>query len=210
MVVLLCMVIAMLGAAPPSAVVGDFRLETDQVNANLDDGNFLMPHQVKFFRPGTDVVGDSAKGNYKVGMVTIIGHVVLHDSGQGSSPQKGITNSVQAGLSTLTCDELQIDSKRKIYVATGKVVYVQASERATAERGRLDQVSHLLTLSGDVHLSDGEQMLATENFFYNTVTKDVSTAGAPVTLSRPASRSKVKTGSTLPTPASTTSSKPKW
>ena len=75
------------GVAPAGVATRDFRIETDQTNSNLNDGNFTMPHRVKFFRPGTDAVGDRAKGNYKAGTVTISGHVVLHDNGESAEGQ---------------------------------------------------------------------------------------------------------------------------
>jgi lipopolysaccharide assembly outer membrane protein LptD (OstA) len=195
--------------APGGVTTRDFRIETDQTNSNLNDGSFTMPHRVKFFRPGTDVVGDSAKGNYKAGTVTITGHVVLHDNGQRPPAQPAGAAAGASGPSSLQCDELQVDSKRKIYVATGHVVYVQGSRRATAENGRLDQGAHLLDLNGDVRLADGEQALTAQMVRYNTVTKDVSTSGSPVTLSRPAALPVENSGSTLPTPAAKGTSKPK-
>jgi lipopolysaccharide assembly outer membrane protein LptD (OstA) len=211
-------VIAATGAAAPAPSPGpvtepggasthDFRIETDQTNSNLNDGNFTMPHRVKFLRPGTDVVGDRAKGNYKAGTVTISGHVVLHDNGQAAEAQQA--GAPGGGPATLTCDELQVDSKRKIYVATGNVVYVQGTRRATAQNGRLDQGAHALDLSGDVHLADGDQTLTAQNVHYNTLTKDVNTSGNPVIMSAPASPPAPGTTSTLPTPAAKASPKPK-
>jgi lipopolysaccharide assembly outer membrane protein LptD (OstA) len=172
-----------LAAAPGGVTTRDFRIETDQTNSNLNDGNFSMPHRVKFFRPGTDVVGDSATGNYKAGTVTITGNVVMHDSGQSPGPGGAAPSG---GASTLNCNELQVDSKRKIYIATGNVVYVQGTRRATAQSARLDQAAHTLDLTGDVTLADGDQTLAAQVVHYNTLTKDVSTSGNPVTLIKPA------------------------
>lgn len=185
--------------APPGVTTRDFRIETDQTNSNLNDGSFTMPHRVKFFRPGTDVVGDSAKGNYKAGTVTITGHVVLHDNGESSEAQKAGA-APGGGPATLTCDELQVDSKRKIYTAVGNVVYAQGTRRATAQSGRLDQGAHTLDLTGDVRLADGEQTLTAQVVHYNTVSKDVSTSGNPVIMHQPAAAGEGTT-STLPTPA---------
>jgi lipopolysaccharide export system protein LptC len=201
-------------APPPGGVTTrDFRIETDQTNSNLNDGSFTMPHRVKFFRPGTNVVGDGAKGNYKAGTVTITGHVVLHDDGQAAEAQQAGAPP-GGGPSTLTCDELQVDSKRKIYVAIGNVVYVQGTRRATAANGRLDQGAHSLELNGNVRLADGDQTLTAQTVHYDTLTKDVSTSGSPVTLTQPASRGAAApaepgTTSTLPTPAAKATPKPK-
>jgi lipopolysaccharide export system protein LptA len=195
------------GVAPAGVATRDFRIETDQTNSNLNDGNFTMPHRVKFFRPGTDAVGDRAKGNYKAGTVTISGHVVLHDNGESAEGQAAGAPP-GGGPATLRCDELQVDSKRKIYIATGNVVYVQGSRRATAHSGRLDQGAHSLDLNGDVRLADGEQTMSAQNVHYDTLTKDVSTSGNPVIMSEPASPPPAGSTSTLPTPAATAAQKP--
>jgi lipopolysaccharide assembly outer membrane protein LptD (OstA) len=202
-----------LAAAPTSPPAGgvtthDFRIETDQTNSNLNDGGFTMPHRVRFFRPGTDVVGDRAQGNYKAGTVTITGHVVLHDNGESSEAQRAGA-APGGGPATLQCNELQIDSRRKTYVAIGNVVYVQGARRVTAENGRLDQVAHTLDLTGNVRLADGEETMTAQVVHYNTLTKEVSTSGAPVIMSQPASSALGGTTSTLPTPAAKATPKPK-
>ena len=189
--------------APGGVTTHDFRIETDQTNSNLNTGSFTMPHRVKFFRPGTDVVGDRALGNFKAGTVTIIGHVVLHDDGR--APEAQSAGAQPGGPSSLECDQLAVDSKRKVYVATGNVVYVQGTRRATAQSGRLDQGNHTLELTGDVHLSDGDQTMSAQTVHYDTLTKDVSTSGNPVVLTQPAAAAagtpEPGTTSTLPTPA---------
>lgn len=167
-----------------------------------------MPHRVKFFRPGTDVVGDRAKGNFKSGTVTITGHVVMHDNGDSSEAQQAGA-APGGGPAVLTCDELHVDTKRKIYIATGNVVYVQGPRRATAQHGKLDQSAHTLDLSGDVALADGEQTLSAQNVHYDTLTKDVTTNGNPVILTQPAASPGAGTTSTLPTPAAKATAKPK-
>lgn len=193
---------------PPAASTKDFRIETDQTNSNLNNGDFTMPHHVKFFRPGTDVVGDSAKGNFKSGTVTITGHVVLHDDGRSSEAQAAGA-APGGGPSTLECDELHVDSKRKIYTATGNVRYVQGQRHATAENGKLDQGAHLLDLNGNVHLADGEETLTAQTVHYDTVTKDVSTSGSPVVFGQTGARPPAGATSTLPTPAAKATPKPK-
>lgn len=196
------------GGTPGGAASRDFRIETDQTNSNLNDGNFTMPHRVKFFRPGTDIVGDSAKGNYKAGTVTITGHVVLHDNGAASEAQAAGAPA-GGGPSTLECDQLAVDSKRKVYVATGNVHYIQGQRHATAESGKLDQGAHALDLMGNVRLADGDETLTAQMVHYDTLTKDVSTSGNPVILSQPAARPAPGTTSTLPTPAAKATPKPK-
>ncbi|MFN2461763.1 MAG: LptA/OstA family protein [Candidatus Velthaea sp.] len=189
---------ATLAAAPPSKLkpntanpnagglqTKDFKIETPETQSNLNSGDFTMPRHVKFFRPGTDVVGDRAQGNYKAGVVTITGHVVLHDSGNSSEVRQSGAPA-GSGPATLICDELQIDSRRKIYVANGNVRFVQGDRAATAQNGRLDQGAHVLDLSGNVHLTQGGTSLQAQTVHYDTLTKDVNTTGAPVILTQPA------------------------
>jgi lipopolysaccharide assembly outer membrane protein LptD (OstA) len=199
--------VAAVAAAPAAVTTRDFRIETDQTNSNLNNGDFTMPHRVKFFRPGTDVVGDSAKGNYKAGTVTITGHVVLHDNGESSEAQQAGA-APGGGPATLECNELQVDSKRKLYIANGNVVYMQGTRRVTAQNGRLDQSAHSLDLAGNVRLADGEQTLTAQTVHYDTLTKDVSTNGNTV-MSQPATKTFPGTASTLPTPAAKATAKPK-
>jgi lipopolysaccharide assembly outer membrane protein LptD (OstA) len=214
-VVAVALLLATLAGAPRGAPLGaspgastrDFRIETDQTNSNLNTGDFTMPHHVRFYRPGTDVVGDSAKGNFKNGTVSISGHVVLHDNGQSAEAQQAGAAS-GGGPATLTCDRLDVDSKQKIYIATGNVHYVQGTRHATAEHGKLDQGQHLLDLSGNVRLADGDETLTAQTVHYDTLTKDLSTGGSPVILSQPASPAP-GTLSTLPTPAAKATPKPK-
>jgi lipopolysaccharide export system protein LptA len=162
----------------------DFKIETTDTHANLNTGDFTMPNKVKFLRPGTTVDGDSAHGNFKSSTVTITGHVVMHDDGRsGQAASVGARSN--GGPSTLTCDELYVDSKLKQYICTGHMHYVQGSETATADAGRLDQMSHMLDLTGNVHLSNGSESLAGVTVHYNTVTHDVDTNGTPLVLTAP-------------------------
>ena len=71
------------------------------------------------------------------------------------------------------------DAKRRIYVATGNVVYVQESRRATAQNGRLDEDAHTLVLYGNVRLADGEQVLTAQTVRYDTLTKKVISSANP-------------------------------
>jgi Lipopolysaccharide-assembly, LptC-related len=205
---LLLGMLSMLAAAPTTKSRGSsngalqtnhFKIETDgNWDGNLISGTFSMPHHVHFSRPGTDATGDSASGNYKDGLVTIVGHVVVHDNGEAPEAREAGAMS-NAGPSTLTCDQLQIDSKQKIYVATGNVRFVQGVRVMTAQNGRLDQTNHQLDLSGNVHLAEGASTFASETVHYNTLTKDVSTTGNPITITEPLQSSR-DTKSSLPTP----------
>ena len=164
---------------------GDFTVETDQTNYNLKTGEFTMPHHVKFTRPGTDVTGDRAVGNSQKDVITITGNVVLHQTGPLNELGPSTTH-LGTEPSTLTTDSLAIDGKKKVYVATGNVVYTQADKKVTADHGTLDQINHTLDLNGNVHISQGDQSMAAETVHYNTLTEDVEAHGAPVLIRAPA------------------------
>jgi lipopolysaccharide assembly outer membrane protein LptD (OstA) len=206
----ICATIAAAPAKKPAANVTqnptgiqtkNMKIETTVTKSNLNTGEFTMPEHVKFYRPGTDVVGDSAHGNYNDELVTISGHVVLHDS--GNAPEASQAGAAPgSGPATLLCDELQIDAKRRIYVATGNVHFVQGDQTFTGNSGRLDQGTHLLDLSGNVRLTKGTQTFSGQFVHYNTVTKDLNTSGDPVILTAPAPPGAAGSSkSTLPTPA---------
>ncbi|HEY6236908.1 MAG TPA: LPS export ABC transporter periplasmic protein LptC, partial [Candidatus Elarobacter sp.] len=86
---LACGASAFAAAPPASSAPGSFqtpayRIETDETQANFNTGDFTMPHKVRFYRPGTDAIGDRAQGNSKRGTVSLFGNVVVHDSGNAS------------------------------------------------------------------------------------------------------------------------------
>jgi len=168
----------------PRTKDGTMRIETDVTDANSKTGEFTMPHHVKFTRPGTTVVGDSAHGNQIQEHVFIVGHVVLNDSGNAPEGQAAGAPA-NGGPSTLTSDQLEIDAKSKVYIATGNVHFTQGTRHATADYGRLDQGAHLLELRGNVHLMDGESTYSGNYLRYDTVTKDVHSEGAPMQLTQP-------------------------
>jgi len=200
----IAVLVATLAASPPPAppvspagglMTKDMTIVTDTTDSNYNTHDFSMPHHVKFTRPGTTVVGDSAHGNTQSETVTITGHVVMNDDGNAPEGQAAGAPA-GGGPSTLTCDQLEIDAKRKIYIASGNVHFSQGERHATAQYGKLDQGAHTLDLSGDVHLADGESTLSAQLVHYDTLTKDVHTEGTPVVMSEPAVPSK----STKPTP----------
>jgi len=161
------------GVATPNMTI-----VTDTMDANSATGDFVMPHHVVFTRPGTTVAGDSAHGNSKDDVVTITGNVVVNDS--GNAPE-GRAAGAPAGAdpSTLTTDQLYIDAKMKLYIARGHVQFTQGSRHAIADDARLDQRRHLLELSSNVRVTQGESWISAGYIRYDTRTKDVSGDGTP-------------------------------
>ena len=168
----------------PGLTTSDYKIETDETHWNFNTGAFTMPHRVKFFRPGTDAIGDKASGNSKQGTVTLTGNVVVHDS--GAAPEAGAEQAYHGnGPATLTCDELQIDSKQKVYTAIGHVHFEQGTRHGVADKGILDRGTGVLHLEGSVVLHDGDSSLAAKVVDYNLNTKDVDVTGAPVVIMQP-------------------------
>jgi hypothetical protein len=171
-------------AGAPGLTTSDYKIETDETHWNFNTGAFTMPHRVKFFRPGTDAIGDKASGNSKQGTVTLTGNVIVHDS--GDAPEAGAEQAYHGnGPATLTCDQLQIDSKQKVYTATGHVHFEQGTRSGVAEKGILDKGTGVLHLEGSVVLHDGDSSLAAKVVDYNLNTKDVDVTGAPVVIKQP-------------------------
>jgi lipopolysaccharide export system protein LptA len=193
-------------AAAPSASSGmemnGYQIETDQTNWNMTSGDFTMPHEVKVTRTGTDARGDHAKGNTKLGTATLIGSVVVHDN--GNAPEAKEAGSDYQGPSTITCDELTIDSKNKSYDAHGNVRFVQGNRVATADRGVLNQLKHTLHLEGNVVLAEGEGTMKAGVVDYNLQTRDVVANGAPMIIRQP-----IPQGSPGPPPSPKPTKKPR-
>ena len=159
---------------------GVYTISGQNLTWNQRSGDFTIPSEVKFTQPGTDVTGDHATGNSIKKSVKITGHVVLHNAKPVSTV--GITSPNASGEpQTLTSDELDVDGPTKTYTAIGNVKFTQGSKVVTAARGTLDQLKHMLELSGNVHIDDtasGQQMVA-DNVTYDTASETVTATGKP-------------------------------
>ena len=72
-------------------------------------------------RAGTDITADSAFGNDKKKILHATGHVIVHQHkqfGTGADSAK-----VTQEPSTLTCDKLEIQNKKKIYQTNAERVF---------------------------------------------------------------------------------------
>ncbi len=162
----------------------DYHIDTNRARYSLDTGDFTMPEKVHLTRPGTDAIADSAHGNSKLGTATLIGHVVVHDSGNapeaaGVAPYRG------SGPATLTCDQLDIDARAKLYTATGHVHFTQGTSRGTADKAVLNRANGNLHLEGDVHLSQNGSTISAQAIDYNLISKDADVQGSPVKMTQP-------------------------
>ncbi|HYW53683.1 MAG TPA: LptA/OstA family protein [Dongiaceae bacterium] len=170
----------------PGLQTAAYRIETNETKANFNTGDFTMPNKVRFFRPGTDAIGDRAQGNSKRGTVSLFGNVVVHDSGNASEASDAAYKG--SGPATLTCDQLDVDSKARVYTATGHFHFSQGSRTGSADRATLDRNAGTLHLEGNVHLSDNGSTISANIVDYNLNTKDVQTHGSPTIMTQPAAQ----------------------
>lgn len=164
----------------------DYRIETTETHWNINTGAFDMPRRVRFFRPGTDAVSDKASGNSKQGTATLVGDVVVHDS--GNAAEAGDQAYRGSGPATLTCARLEIDTRGKLYTATGNVHFSQGTRTGSADRAVLNRAAGMLHLEGNVHMNDSGSTISTDVLDYNLNTRDVETHGNPTVLTQPANR----------------------
>lgn len=159
---------------------GVYTISGQNLTWNQRTGDFSIPSDVKFTQPGTDVTGDHATGNSLQKTVKITGHVLLHNSKPVSTI--GIsTKTASSEPQTLAADELDVNGPAKVYTAIGNVKFTQGSKVVTAQRGQLDELKHMLTLTGDVHVDDtasGQSMVA-EDVTYDTASQTVTATGKP-------------------------------
>ncbi len=160
-----------------------YRIDTNETKANIETGDFTMPHKVRFFRPGTDAVGDRASGNTKRGTVSLYGNVVVHDSGNAS--EAGTAAYKGSGPATLTSNQLDVDSKARLYTATGNFHFSQGSRTGSADRAILDRAAGTLHLEGNVRLSDNGATISANIIDYNLNTRYFHSFGNPTQMTQP-------------------------
>lgn len=165
--------VALIAAAPApkaasSAKIGEWNLQTDQLNANLFSGAFSAPHKVTLTRAdGSIVVADRANGNYKQRQANLFGHVSMHDA-SGTFGLKSAQSGQSHGPATLTADTLRLDDGARLYDASGNVHYAQGDTSADSQKAHLNDATHQLDLTGKVHVVQGDRTLDCESATYNT------------------------------------------
>jgi lipopolysaccharide transport protein LptA len=166
-----------------SHVAGFDHIQTDDVQYNLNTGDFTLKDRFSATRQGTDITADSGSGNSKRKILHAQGHVVVHQTKPLNA--KGDTGTVTQQPSTLTCDKLDVDGTRKLYQANGNVHFSQEGREAFADSGQLDETTSTLHLEGHVRIRDKEQYLEGDTVDYNTTTGEMNAKGAPVTIRTP-------------------------
>lgn len=185
-------------AVSPASDGPFYRIETDTV-ISMRNGDFEMPHKVAFTRPGSDGTAESATGNDKKGTILLKGSVVLHDN--GNAPEASTNDEyAKGGPATLTCDNLDVDSKKKIYVATGHVHFVQGTRSAVADMGTMNRSTGMLRLEGHVKTVEGASSITSGLMDYNTNTKKMEATGRPVIIKQPVPSPEPGSGTPTPKP----------
>ena len=179
-----------LAAAAPEAgpgyalnhVAGFDHISTAKFDYNLNSGDFTIPGHFTATREGTDVTADRASGNSKEKMMHAEGNVVVH---QTQADRKRQSERSHAAPSTLTCDKLDVDGTKKLYVATGNMHFTQEGGReALSDTAVLDDANHHLHMEGHVHVKNGEQTVDADVLDYDTVSGQLQGNGN-VTISSP-------------------------
>ncbi|MDQ2817681.1 MAG: hypothetical protein M3T49_05645 [Candidatus Eremiobacteraeota bacterium] len=167
-------------AAPPrlpagataSQQIGDLTVNFGEFDGNFKSGDFVIPGAVSGRSSDGDFRADRASGNIRRDQITMIGHVRAHRLGGVGGlgqPQEPVT---------LTCDQLSIAIKAKLYVASGNVRVLQGNKVLTAPYMRLDDNSHQSELRGGVHAEQPpDRTFDAAQVFYNTRSQDFKAAG---------------------------------
>ncbi|MGP6158684.1 MAG: LptA/OstA family protein [Vulcanimicrobiaceae bacterium] len=190
--------------APPGSAGAQFQnvagfdhIQTDDVQYNLNTGDFELKNRFTASRKGIDITADHATGNSHKKMLRAAGHVVVHQN--EPLPNRGKTTELTQKPSTLTCDKLDADGTRQYYVATGNVHFTQEDREATADSATLDDLNHHLHMVGHVHVRSGEQSIDADVLDYDTLTGEIIGHGnvtivAPVQTATPGPSAAVPKG----------------
>ncbi|MBC5805276.1 MAG: LPS export ABC transporter periplasmic protein LptC [Candidatus Eremiobacter antarcticus] len=150
----------------------DRQIDSEEIHYNTVSGALIMPVPVSGRGSDGDFRADRAEGNQLGGRFTLIGNVVLHRaSGVGRGTLKN-------DPLTLWCDRLDVDNRTRISTATGHVRIAQANRTLSGPYLRLDDNTHIGTMTGGVH---GEQIpdrtFDAAELIYNTETEDFKALG---------------------------------
>jgi lipopolysaccharide assembly outer membrane protein LptD (OstA) len=176
--------LCLLAVAPPppgakaTARIGEWSLQTDELIANLQTGDFSAPHHVFATRSdGSTIDADRGTGNYKKRLFNLYGNVTIHDQSGTFGGLSSAQQNASRGPSTLASDELHVDGSTKIYTAAGNVQYVQGATTADADGARLNDRLHQLDLDGHVHVVQDQRTLDAAHATYDTLSDDGVASG---------------------------------
>ncbi|MGH7737147.1 MAG: LptA/OstA family protein [Candidatus Tyrphobacter sp.] len=160
-----------------SYAVGVWTVHANALDFNEQSGDFSIPSSVEMTRQGGDVEAQRANGNYKTQIVTLYGDVTMHDHTGNFAGLAGASISHPSGPATLTADVVRVDGRARVYTATGHVHYVQANTTVDADRGMLNDASHMLYLSGHARVAQGLRSVVADHIAYDTLTGEAHAEG---------------------------------
>jgi len=147
-------------------------IATDALTYHIDGGDFVSPGPLTGGGSDGTFSADSASGNGIRGDVTLVGDVVVHKLGGF----RNVGNSSEP--ITLTSTTLVVQNDTKQYTASGHVKVVQGDRTMTAPLMRLDDNTHVLTMTGGVHASQPpSSSFEAPEVIYNTETEDFRALG---------------------------------
>lgn len=174
---------------------GGRALQTDALTYHTDSGDYVVPGSLSGSSPTEgSFSADSASGNGARNDATLVGDVVVHKLG-------GFRNvGSSAEPITLTCDTLNMQGATKMYTASGNVHVLQGRRTMTAPLMRLDDNTHVLTMTGGVKANEPpSSSFEAPEVVYNTVTEDFRAMGG-VHATIPVRQFTKKSPSPKPTP----------
>lgn len=157
--------------------VGIWTVHTTSADLNFKSGDFSTPDKLVMTRAGGDITADRANGNFKTQIATLYGNVTMHDLSGNFAGLSSASVARPNGPATMTADQVRIDGKARVYTATGHVHYVQENTTVDADRGTLNDVTHLLYLDGNVRVSQGLRSLAADHVIYDTIASTAHAEG---------------------------------
>jgi len=173
-----------------------YSLESPLAHWNPGTGAFTATGPVKLAQPGMVAYADKAVGNTRDGTATLTGHVRVHDDGSSGGTIAGGAKEP----SSLTCDELDVNSKLDAYRALGNAHYSSADRTANADTMILDRKHHRLFLDGAVSLDQRGQTLVGDRVSVNLHSGQTDESGSPLVITAPVSTSPQPASATSPTP----------
>ena len=145
--------------------IGRFTIEFRNSNYNLKTGDIVLTGGVRGKGPDGDFRADRAFGNRERREITLVGSVEAH-------------RVAAAEPITLRSDTATIDERTRTYIATGNVNAIVGARTMSADQMRLDDASHVFTLTGNVHIMEPPgRSLATAQLIYHDDTGDIESPG---------------------------------
>lgn len=136
--------------------LGRFTLEFRNSNYNLKTGDIVLTGGVSGKGPDGDFRADRAFGNRERQEITLVGGVEAH-------------RRTATQLVSLRSDTATIDERNRTYIASGNVIAQVGTRTMSADQMRLDDATHVFTLTGSVHITEppGRSLSTTQLVYHD-------------------------------------------